>query len=147
MKSSHPLFLPHLLRIVCYPCHEIHPSTILTLFHWSIKIENPKPLFLLPAFLCLYFPTRLISALPLLVNLPWLFQSGIIFILEFQLQKKGLGDWTCPLHFHSSKIIISKLPALKKGFQKLQHIFFHCKRKAKSLSMIKIWSTSQKGMT
>jgi hypothetical protein len=31
--------------------------------------------------------------------------------------------------------IISKLPAIKKGFEKLQHIF-HCKRKAKSLSMI-----------
>lgn len=116
VKSSHPLFLPHLQQIVCYLCHEIHTCTFLTLFHLLIKIENSKPLFLLPAFLCFYFPTSLISAVPL-AYLPWLFQSGIIFILEFQLQKKGWEIELAHCIFIPAKLSFPNFQLLKKDLR------------------------------
>lgn len=67
MKSNHPLSLPYSID--------------------QSKLRTPNLSFYC-LLSCVSFPTGVISALPL-ANLPWLFQSGIIFILELQLQKKG----------------------------------------------------------
>lgn len=142
MKSSHPLFQPQLLQIVLsLPWNPpIHYSDLIPFINQNWKPQTSLSIACFPVFL---FPNRLnlcstTSILAMAFSIRHNFHFGI------PATKKGLRDWTCPLHFHSSKIIISKLPAIKKGFEKLQHIF-HCK--AKSLSMIKIWSTSQKGKT